>query len=277
MKNGGTIFIRSVVFAAALNLSACSNVGVSNKPLVTSAALPSVIDRYGPIERTLECVRESGVLRGRTFVVGPFADSTGKINSVAVGATGNFVPQGGSASFITDAIAKAGGQVVSTYFGTPTVSVPAQYMVNGIFNSLDFGTPVSMDFRVAGLGPTMQSGWAQVTLTVQLDLVGSRVNRQISMIQRPVKYTQVGAGVGTDLRSILLTGNVAMQNQERLQFEAINGPIALGVIDVIFKEFRTAEDRCGGMIRDLLRTRNEWSGDERQQMMSRNRSVDVFN
>ena len=55
-----------------------------------------------------------GALRGVTFVVGPFADSTGKINAVAPGATGNFIPQGGSAAYITDAIAKARPAMIAT-------------------------------------------------------------------------------------------------------------------------------------------------------------------
>ena len=135
---------------------------------------------------------------GKTFVVGPFADSTGKINSVAVGSTGNFIPQGGSASYVTDALTKAGGQVVSTYFGAPTKAVPAQYAINGIFNSLDFGTLSQTDLRAAGIGPTVELGWAQLSLSIQLDEVATRVNRQMSMIQRPVRYTQIGATAGND-------------------------------------------------------------------------------
>ena len=50
------------------------------------------------------------------LVVGSFADSTGKINAVAAGSTGAFVPQGGSAAYITDPIRKAGGQAVSTFW-----------------------------------------------------------------------------------------------------------------------------------------------------------------
>ena len=91
---------------------------------VTHSALPSVVQPYEQIEGALRCIRSSGVLRGTTFVVGPFADSTGKINTVAVGATGAFVPQGGSAAYITDAITKAGGRVVSTYFGAPGINSP---------------------------------------------------------------------------------------------------------------------------------------------------------
>src|SRR5581483_10044098 len=119
---------------------------------VTKAAMPSTVQPYPRIESTLLCIRRTGVLRGKTFVVGPFADSTGKINAVAPGATGNFIPQGGSASYITDALTKAGGMVVSTYFGMPSRAVPAQYAINGIFNSLDFGTAAQADMRISGIG-----------------------------------------------------------------------------------------------------------------------------
>jgi hypothetical protein len=221
---------------------------------VTQAALPTAVQPYPKIDRVLGCIRETGVLRRRTFVVGSFADSTGKINAVAQGATGNFVPQGGSASYITDALRRAGGNVISTYFGAPQKSVNADFAINGIFNSLDFSAPLSADMRVAGLGPVIGGGWAQLTLSIQLDQAGTRLNHQMSMIQRPVRYQQVGAGAGRDFSSLLVTGTVVFRNQERLQFEALNGPIALGVADVVMKEFPEAAERCRGMVADLLHT-----------------------
>lgn len=227
---------------------------------VTKAAMPSTVQPYPRIEGTLICIRRTGVLDGKTFVVGPFADSTGKINAVAVGATGSFIPQGGSASYLTDALTKAGARVVSTYFGAPTKAVPAQYTVNGIFNSLDFGTLAQADVRVGGVGPTLELGWAQLSLSIQLDEVATRVNRQMSMIQRPVRYTQMGATSGAVFNGNLVTGGGNVQNQERLQLEALNGPIALGVADVIMKEFPRARNQCLGKIADLL-INNDDQGD----------------
>ena len=219
---------------------------------VTTARMPSSVQPYTRIEKTLACIRQTGVLSGRTFVVGPFADSTGKINAVAAGSTGNFMPQGGSAAYLTDALTKAGGRVVSTYFGAPTQAVPAHYAINGIFNSLDFGTLASADARVVGLGPIVNLGWAQLSLTIQLDEVATRVNRQMSMIQRPVRYAQAGVGIGHDFNGYLATGQVTFQNQERLQLESLNGPIALGVADVVMKEFPVAHERCSGLVSELL-------------------------
>lgn len=219
---------------------------------VTTASLPSKVRPYPQIDEALGCIARTRVLRGVTFEVGAFADSTGKINQVAIGATGNFMPQAGSATYVTDAIRRAGGNVVSMYFGQPRDKMPARYAVNGIFNSLDFAQPVAADVRIAGLGPTAALGFAQLSLSIQLDLASSRLNRQMSMIQRPVRYSQVGVGVGKDYGGTLLTGNVAIQNQERLQLEALNGPIALGVADVLMKEFPSAGRACRHMLKDLL-------------------------
>ncbi|MEJ2118865.1 MAG: hypothetical protein P8Y36_13645 [Alphaproteobacteria bacterium] len=125
---------------------------------VTHSTLPTSVQPYPRIDRVLRCIRDTRVLRRRTFVVGSFADSTGKINSVAQGATGNFMPQGGSAAYITDALRKAGAKVVSSYFGAPQKSVRADYAINGIYNSLDFSAPVSADLRVSGIGPVAGAG-----------------------------------------------------------------------------------------------------------------------
>jgi len=246
---------RSIASAVLLvGLGGCQTVEHArlSEPEVTAAALPTTVRPYPQIEQALACIRSTGVLKGKVFEVGSFADSTGKINSVAPGATGAFVPQGGSASYITDALTKAGAKVVSTYFGPPPVRIPADYAINGIFNSLDFGTPFAADVRVAGIGPTAGYGWAQLTLSIQLDQASTRLNKQMSMIQRPVRYRQLGVGSGRVFGDTLLTGNVVIQNQERLQFEALNGPIALGVADVIMKEFPAAARACRGIVADLL-------------------------
>jgi hypothetical protein len=248
---------RGLPVAALLLMTGCGTdlANLDETVPVTQSPLPSAVQPYPRIDGALACIRQTGALRGRTFVVGAFADSTGKLNAVAPGSTGNFIPQGGSASYITDALTKAGARVVSTYFGQPTEEVPAQYAINGIFNSLDFGSPMSADVRINGIGPTAATGWAQLSLTIQLDEVKTRLNRQMSMIQRPVRYAQLGVGAGKTFDSTLVTGNIVFQNQERLQFEALNGPIALGVVDVVMKEFPRARRQCGGLVADLLTTR----------------------
>jgi len=250
----------SVSTLAAVILSGCASPTLTDEegrtePNVSRAAMPSTLARYTDLEDTLTCIRETGELDRVTFSVGSFADSTGKINSVADGATGNFLPQGGSAAFITDTIRRAGGQVVSKYFGPPERPLATEYAINGIFNSLDFGRTSDVDLRVSGIGPVIATGWAQLSLTVQLDQSETRLNRQMSMIQRPVRYQQYGFGVGRQFGNELVTGMAGVEGQQRLQMEALNGPIALGVIDVVTKEFPNLKQQCTAGLENLLAER----------------------
>jgi len=248
---------RMLLAAAAFGLAACTNPVVMDSdgsavPRVSSAPMPSTLPRYAQIDEALSCMKSTGTLRNVTFSVGSFADSTGKINTAAEGATGNFLPQGGSAAFITDALRRSGARVVSTYFGPPAASVSADFAINGIFNSLDFGQTASVDLRASGVGPLIATGWAQLSLTVQLDQASTRLNRQMSMIQRPVRYQQYGFGIGRDFSGTLVTGAASVEGQERLQMEALNGPIALGVIDVLTQEFPPLREQCIGSVEGLL-------------------------
>lgn len=259
MAFGFTHLLRgaATVGALTLGLVGCTDplqetASGNQEARVTAAALPSAVQPYARINNVLACINESGATRGVAFSVGPFADSTGKINATAQGGTGNFLPQGGSAAYMTDALRRAGATVVSTYFGPPETRYPVRYAINGIFNSLDFGTNSHMDMRVSGLGPIQRAGWAQLSLTVQLDDAATRVNHQISMIQRPIRYQMVGLGVGRDFNGRLATGSVGIENQEQLQFEALNGPIALGVADVLMREFPQARSQCRDQVEDLL-------------------------
>lgn len=229
----------------AVTFAGCSNMSLDDQSFEfgpTVAQKPSIISTNTQANAALACIKDTGVLRNTMFAVGAFVDSTGKMNAVAPGATGSFLPQAGSATYVTDALKRAGANVHVTYFG-PAAAPPKNidYAVNGIFNTLDFGSPVNADVRIAGIGPTAQTGWAQLTLTIQMDRAASRVNQQISMIQRPVRYTQLGVGAGKTWGDTLVTGNIQLQDQQRLQFEAVNGPVALGVIDVLLKEFPALE------------------------------------
>jgi len=215
---------------------------------VSVAKQPTVVKPDATFSGTLACINRTGVLRGKTFEIGPFVDSTGQANSV--NGSGTFLPQAGSATFITAAIRRAGGQVIPAYFGSHGA---AQYKLNGVFNSLDRSVDKEMDLRIFGLGPTGRTGWAQLTMSMQLDYASGR-NAQISIIQRPVRYTALGAGAGHFFGSVLVTGNVNVVNQERLQFESLDGPIDLGVISVVFKQFPTARERCGSEVAKYLAT-----------------------
>lgn len=256
-RSSGSSWKAGFLSSALIVLGSCTDPIVldesgSGAPRVSSAPLPSSLPRYTEIEESLSCIAATRALSGVTFSVGSFADSTGKINTGVAGATGNFLPQGGSAAFITDALRRAGGRVVSTYFGTPSEAAPVDYAINGIFNSLDFGAATDIDLRVSGVGPVIATGWAQLSLTVQMDEAETRLNRQVSMVQRPVRYQQYGFGIGRQVGSELVTGSGGVEGQERLQMEALNGPIALGVIDVLRQEFPTLRENCVESVEGLL-------------------------
>jgi hypothetical protein len=72
---------------------------------------------------------------------------------------------------------------------------------------------------------------------VQLDAASTPLNRQMSVVTRAVRYSNLGVSVGRVWGRTLVTGVASLSHQERLQFEAINGPIAVAVIDVLLKEF----------------------------------------
>ncbi len=49
---------------------------------------------------------------------------------------------------------------------------------------------------MAGVGPLNQSGWAQLTLSIQLDRAATRMNRQLTVMTRTVRFNQIGMSVG---------------------------------------------------------------------------------
>ena len=243
---------RWIAIAVLAGVPACASTDMIDQQPMPYTASPAAsakqVSLSPAIDQGLSCIKSTGVLRRVVFGVGPWVDSTGKINAVAQGATGAFLPQAGTASFVTHAIKKAGGQVLVQYFGPAEVKRRARYAVNGIFNSLDFGTHLDADVRVAGVGPTALTGWAQLTLTVQLDSASTRMNRQTAVLTRAVRYTKMGVTAGKIWGDVLVTGGVKFHDQQRLQFESINGPIAMGVIEVIAREFPSVRHCRNGLV-----------------------------
>jgi hypothetical protein len=246
----------AIIAAAMFSISAAGCTLMTNpealEPLTaTPARLPVKVTPSASIEGVLACMKETGALRDKVFAVGPWVDSTGKINAVATGATGAFLPQAGTATFVTDTIKNAGGRVLVTYFGPASQKVHADYVVNGIFNSLDFGGIGGTDLQIAGIGPLAQSGWAQLTMSIQLDVAATRLNRQMTVMTRTLRFNQLGLSVGKIWGTTLVTGSAVITDQQRLQFEAVNGPIALGVIDVLMKEFRATSQCRTPMVEEI--------------------------
>ena len=231
--------LRVAVVISAMSLSGCASMDEKRMQLQgeSTAARPESVRPSNGIEKSLRCIRETGKLRKVIFAIGPWVDSTGKSNASAIGATGAFLPQAGTATFVTDTIRRAGGKALVKYFGAAPRNIRADYIINGIFNSLDYGEDVRADIQVMGLGPRSRLGWAQLTLSVQLDAASTRLNRQMSVVTRTVRYSNLGVSVGRVWGRMLVTGIATLSHQERLLFEAIKSPIALAVIDVLLKEF----------------------------------------
>ena len=236
----------SLVAFGALS-GGCAATGPMGLETGSLADKPRRVEPDAAITTALQCIRATGVLRHVVIGVGPWVDSTGKGNSVANGATGAFLPQAGTASFVTDTLRQMGASPLVMYFGAAERKVPARFVINGIFNSLDFGSVVDADLRVAGVGPTAQTGWAQLTLTIQMDAAATRLNKQTAVLVRSVRYSQFGASVGAVWGRDLVSGGVQVHDQQKLQFEAVNGPIATGVIDVVTREYPQLS-KCRGAL-----------------------------
>src|ERR1700754_710398 len=97
----------AIITVAMFSITAAGRTLMTNpealEPLTaTPARLPVKVTPSASIEGVLACMKETGALRDKVFAVGPWVDSTGKINAVAAGATGAFLPQAGTATFVTD-------------------------------------------------------------------------------------------------------------------------------------------------------------------------------
>ncbi|HEX2859014.1 MAG TPA: hypothetical protein VHP58_02280 [Alphaproteobacteria bacterium] len=221
--------------------------------LVSRASMPKTVRPYQRVDSVLKCIAGTRQYRNSTFIVGNFVDSTGKFNAVSPGTSGAFLPKEGTSTFITAALRRAGAEVIPNYaVGSPNDPANIRYQVSGFFNTLDFGTPFQADLQVAGVGPTANSSWAQPTLTIQLDNFQTKRNIELSQIERPITYNQGGVGANRLVGATLVTGNIAVQDQQRLQFESVNGTIGLGVADVLMKHSPVAAAACRGQIADLL-------------------------
>ncbi len=152
--------LRVAVVISAMSLSGCASMDEKRMQLQgeSTAARPESVRPSTGIEKSLRCIRETGKLRKVIFAIGPWVDSTGKSNASAIGATGAFLPQAGTVTFVTDTIRGAGGKALVKYFGAAPRNIRADYIINGIFNSLDFGEDVRTDIQVMGLGPRSRLG-----------------------------------------------------------------------------------------------------------------------
>ena len=238
---------------------------------VSIAVPPRTSGPAEPIQAALACIRASGALRGTRIAVAIHADGTGKSNHAAEGSTGNFLPQGTSAVWASEAVLLAGGQAYNYYelnteramraFGNEATlkalaamqeDALADYVVSTSFTALDFVGGFDMDVRVDGMGPRMVKRGVAIEGAAEVYEPGSRKTLYMSSIRRRVRFKEVAFGLSRFFgggQGILVTGGVAHSDQQRLQ-EATRDVIALAVADVLSR-FPRVPASCWGEVEAL--------------------------
>lgn len=257
---------------ALVSLSACTQGTVDPRfPVSTTPKLPTASTIAGPIAEALNCVKQSGALNGTNIAVAIHADGTGKGNASADGATGNFLPQGTTAVYASQAVMMAGANAYNYYelnteramrtFASPNggqreltreedAALPP-YVLSTSFTALDFIGGPDIDVRVAGVGPHYLGRGAAVEATAEIYEPGSRAIRDISAVHRYVAFKEIGVNTGAYVGGTLVTGGVAFSDQQRLQ-EATRDTVALSVADVLTK-LRPVPPACRGQVDTLLK------------------------
>jgi hypothetical protein len=261
---------------------------------VTRAALPKEVEQYAAVESALQCVANTGELRGLNVAVGQWIDDTGK-KTIGPGGTSDLLPS--AWSILLESYSKMGATTlditpvgrgiednVRSVLGqapdVKTVLPPRARLLiaGGTWRSLDLNQTVAADMRVAGWGPTGNYSQAQLTMMTSLTVPGQRAVVAIQGLQRTVKYTSLGVGVGAVTGNTLVTGNVTVSNQERLQFEALNGPVALAAASNVVNArypyprdhlymFPRAHAACGAYIASIIGGEQSTAGLQRQPVV----------
>ncbi|MFU8789863.1 MAG: hypothetical protein ACNA7G_12605 [Methylobacter sp.] len=220
-----------------------------------------------PIVKALSCISESGALRRTKFAIAVHADGTGKTNYVSEGSTGSFLPQGTTASYVSEAVLMAGGRAQNYYelntemairkFATNAVndslaqmlskSAP-DYVMSTSFTALDFLGGPTLDFRYSGIGPEYAARGASLEVVAELYRPGDREIVAMSTMNREIIYQEVGFTINRYF-SELLTGGFTYQDQQKLQ-EGTRDTVALSVADVLSR-FENVPEQCKRMVYNL--------------------------
>jgi hypothetical protein len=234
-------------------LVGCSFVGWDSYNEV-SVAIPPIASATGaPIRAALNCIRSSGVLRNTRIAIAIHADGTGKYNHIAEGSTGNYLPQGTTAVWASEAVLLAGGQAFNYYELNTERAMRAflsneaqavlsarqqttlpDYVLSTSFPALDFIGGPDLDIRIAGVGPRFTGRGASIEAVAELYRPGTRTILQVSSIQRYVAFRELGFSISRLVGGLLVTGGGDYQDQQRLQ-EATRDVIALAVANVLSK------------------------------------------
>ena len=262
----------AVVLTAALALGGCSSLWWDDYNHVTKAVPPRASAPDPRIVAALGCIRESGALRHIKIAVAIHADGTGKYNHIADGATGNYLPQGTTATYASDAVLLAGARAYNYYELNTERAMRAfagadaqkaladeedatmpRYVLSTSFTALDFLGGFDVDVQGAGAGPYWTNRGATVEAVADIYQPGSRHILNMSSIQRYVAFRQGGVTVNRWFNAnpnSLVTGGVLYSDQQRLQ-EATRDVVALSVADVL-SQFRRVPTYCRQQVVELL-------------------------
>lgn len=262
----------SVVAVASGVLAACSGISVDPYVPVTNPVPPRQSAPSDPILNALACIRDSKVLRGVRIAVAIHADGTGKYNHIAEGSTGNFLPQGTTAVFASQAILLGGARPYNYYelnteramrafanadaqkgLADKQEKVLPHYVLSTSFTLLDFIGGPEVDVRVAGVGPRYFGRGAALEAVAELYQPGTRSTLRMSSIQRYVAFREAGFSVSRFFgpgTGTLVTGAAQYADQQRLQ-EATRDVVALAVTDVLSR-FPRVPAECRAQVVMLL-------------------------
>lgn len=224
-----------------------------------------------PEEKLLACIRNTRVLANVRYGIGGVKDNTKRGNYSAPGSIGGFLPEaeaGGrelnqafmSMGAITHnyydtaalrELASLGGPVViGKIHSTVNAGLPT-YFVNGGFSSLDFTGGISADVQVAGIGPTLNTRGADLSLGIEIMQSGSSRTMAIADGTRFIPYVDVGASGGKYINNQLVTGSVSVSAQGSLQYNAIYGSIKVVAAKAVMKAFPKAAEACGKLLDEV--------------------------
>jgi hypothetical protein len=254
------------------SLAGCGGFLVDNYVPVTNPIPPRESSSSAPILHALACIRDSRALRGTRIAVAIHADGTGKYNHIAEGSTGNYLPQGTTAVYASQAVLQAGAKPFNYYelnteramrafanldtqknLAEKQDAVLPHYVLSTSFTALDFIGGLEADVRVAGVGPTYLGRGAALEAVAEVYQPGTRSILRVSSVQRYVAFRQAGASVSRFFgggNGTLVTGAVQYSDQQRLQ-EATRDVVALSVADVLSRFPRVPAD-CRAEVEDLL-------------------------
>jgi hypothetical protein len=261
-----------VVLLVGGALAGCSGLSIDPYVPVTNAVPPRASGPATPILNALACIRDSRALRGTRIAVAIHADGTGKYNHISEGSTGNYLPQGTTATYVSQAILFAGARPYNYYelnteramrafanqetqkgLADKQDTVLPHYVLSTSFTALDFIGGPEVDIRIAGVGPKYLGRGAALEAVAEVYQPGTRTILRMSSIQRYIAFREAGVGISRFFGGgvgTLVTGAAVYADQQRLQ-EATRDVVALSVVDVLSR-FPRVPAECRGEVEALL-------------------------